>query len=102
METKKTYIERFLNEPVAVLCVRYKYRGIVSEVGEDFVVLSNAFAVISGDSATSETIQREDTVPSDLMISLDAIESICQPVWCFNGYDKAKIKLIKKEKSNGK
>lgn len=98
MKTKKTYLEKFLNQPIAIFCVRYKYRGIISEVGEDFIILSNPFAVISGDSSTSDTIQREDAVPSDLMVSLDAVESACQPVWCFIGYEKTNKKGVTNEK----
>lgn len=37
--------EKFMGEPVAVLCMRYWYRGRLAEVGEDFIVLTEAKAI---------------------------------------------------------
>ena len=89
---KRDYLLKFIGQPVAILCVRYKYRGIVREVGDDYCVLSNAFAVISGDASLAEAPMREDATISDLFISIDSIEIVHQPVWCFSGYKTSEVK----------
>jgi len=77
--------EEYLNKPLAILCARYWYRGIVSRVGKDFVVLSHVRAVEVTGPAAGNTPNTEDPVPSDMIISTGAIEQACQPLWCWHG-----------------
>ena len=87
-DTIADYIrEEYLNQPLAILCARYWYRGIVSQVGSDFIVLSYPRAVeVTGPSRGSKP-QTEDPIPSDLMITIGSIEQICQPFWCWDGIE---------------
>jgi hypothetical protein len=78
---------QFLGQPVAILCARYNYRGILSHVGEDCVVLAQARAVETSGSASQETPTTEDPVGSSIVISMGAIEIIYQPRWCFAPLD---------------
>jgi hypothetical protein len=74
---------KYVGQPLAVLCARYWYRGMVDEVGKDFITLSHVRAVEVTGPAASQTTQTEDQVPSDLTISLGAVEQFCQPFWCW-------------------
>ena len=76
--------ENYLNEPLAILCARYWYRGIVSDVGRDYVTLSHVRAVEVTGPAASDHPQTEDPVPSDMTISTGAIEQFCQPLWVWH------------------
>ena len=79
--------EHYLGQPLAILCARYWYRGIVSEVGRDYVTLSEVRAVEVTGPAANATPQTEDPVPSDMTISTGAIEQFCQPLWVWHGLD---------------
>lgn len=85
---KKKYLESKVGEAVFMNCARWGYRGIVVEAGDDGVVLSNPFMIFDSDSYTTQKVKEEYIIPSDLFISYDAIEIICQPVWAFFGYEK--------------
>jgi hypothetical protein len=75
--------EAYLDLPVAILCARYWYRGMLRVVGSDYIALSNVRAVeVTGPAATAFP-QTEDPVPSDMYISLNAVEQICQPFWAW-------------------
>jgi hypothetical protein len=84
-ETVRTFAriirEDYMNQPIAIWCARYTYRGIVKEVGEDFVTLSNPWAVEATGEAAGAVPTREDPIPSDLTISLGSVEQFCQPGW---------------------
>ena len=68
-------------QKVAVLCARYQYRGVLSEVHNDHIILANATAVeISGPSNT-EAPQTEDPIGGSVVIKTDAIEILYQPKW---------------------
>lgn len=82
------YLLKMMGEAVAILCVRYWYRGIVSYVGDGIVVLSNPFVVLSSENIASTKKGKEENIPSDLAISLEAIEQVCQPAWVWNDYEK--------------
>lgn len=89
-ETREEYFKRrYFNQPLAFLCFRFWYRGIVTQVGQGFIVLSNPFAIDNSGAATGETARREEPLPSDWYISLDAIEGCGQMVWTFKDYDKS-------------
>jgi hypothetical protein len=77
-------IAEYLDEPLAILCARYWYRGRVAEVGKDFVTLSEVRAVEVTGPAASDRPQTEDPVPSDLTVSVGAIEQFCQPLWVWH------------------
>jgi len=82
--------EKFMGEPVAVLCMRYWYRGRLAEVGEDFIVLTEAKAVEETGPASQAEPNQEDPIPSDILIKTMAIELICQPAWVWHGFTKGK------------
>ena len=96
----------YLDLPVAILCARYWYRGMLRVVGSDYIALSNVRAVeVTGPAATA-TPQTEDPVPSDMYISLNAVEQICQPFWAWPNmpieipkHIKAGIEKAAKEKA---
>ena len=69
-KTKADLMEQYLGKPLAILCVRYWYRGRVAEVGEDFVTLTDALAVERTGPASGEAAPTEDPIPSDLRRSL--------------------------------
>lgn len=77
-------------QPVALICARYTYRGVVRRVDETAVLLSNALAVEVSGRATGERPQESDVIPSDLLIAVPAIEIVFQPTWAFHGEDDAK------------
>jgi hypothetical protein len=76
--------EKYMGLPLAILCARYWYRGIVSETGRDYITLSHVRAVEVTGPASSPTPTTEDPVPSDLTISTGAIEQFCQPLWVWH------------------
>lgn len=90
--SKEAYLKRKMNEAVFIACARGWYRGIVREVGKDGVLLSNPYMIFEESSYTTEKPREEYPIPSDLFICLDAVEMVCQPTWCFYGYEK----LVKK------
>lgn len=88
--TKQQYLASKMNEAVFLNCARWGYRGIVKEVSADAVLLSNPFLIFDSDSYTSKEVKEEYSIPSDLLVALDALEIVCQPVWAFYGYDETK------------
>jgi len=86
-----------LGEPVAILCMRYWYRGFLVSVSEDLIVLSNAFAVEQTGPAANAQPQREDAIPCDVSINPNVIEIIIQPAWANHGYTKEQITDMKKQ-----
>lgn len=84
----KEKLKQYLDNPVAVMCIRYWFRGILKEVGEDYIVISNPYAVITTGKSSGKQPETEDAIPSDLFISMATIEIVCQPAWCFYGYGK--------------
>lgn len=88
----------YKGQPVAILCARYWYRGILADVGEDHVVLSNPRAVEVTGSAQQDRPEREDPIPSDLMIRIDFMEIVCQPTWVYHEMDE---KSVAKAKEGG-
>ena len=88
-------IEQYVGEPLAILCARYWYRGMVRKVGQDFVKLSDVRAVEVTGAATSLVPQTEDPVPSDMTISVGAIEQVCQPAWVWHEMPVSMPKEVK-------
>ena len=79
-----------------VVCERGYYRGIVEEVGDDGALFSHPAMIFEESSYTSEKPKEEYPIPSDLYVCFASIEMICQPTWCFYGYEN-----IKKTKAAG-
>lgn len=76
--------DQYKDQPLAILCARYWYRGIVVDTGRDYVTLSHVRAVEVTGPAASAQPQTEDPVPSDMTISTGAIEQFCQPLWVWH------------------
>ena len=81
VENVVDYYRLFLGQKVAVLCVRFQYRGIVSVVTPECLILSQATAVEDSGESMRETPEREDPIGGDICIKLDAIEIFYQPRW---------------------
>ena len=79
----KDDIIKFLGQKVAVLCARFQYRGILSEIGDDYLVLSYSTAVLQSGDATGPSPEAEDWIISDIRILFRMIELVYQPKWCF-------------------
>ena len=73
--------EKFIGQKVAVLCARYQYRGILSEVLKDCIVLANATSIEISGPSQSAAPQIEDSIGSSIFIKNDAIEILYQPKW---------------------
>ena len=81
-------LEGYVGQPLAVLCARFNYRGVLSVVGEDFLVLAQARAVESSGASSQERPSNEDPIGSSVVISLNAVELVYQPNWCFAPLDE--------------
>jgi len=81
-----------LGEPISVLCVRYWYRGVVREVGADFLVLDPAWAVSVTGAPTASQATTEDRLPGRLIVKTDFIEIVGQFTWTFAGIDQQEEK----------
>ena len=90
------FFGKYLGQPIAILCARYWYRGILQEIGADTIVLSNVRAVEQTGPSNNASPAQEDVVPSDMIISLDAMEQFCQPAWVWHEMDEA-VKRVKKD-----
>lgn len=71
----------------------------MNEVGEDHVVLINPRAVEVTGSAQQNRPEREDIIPSDLMVRTDFMEIVCQPNWVYHEMDKKAVEKSKEEKA---
>lgn len=77
----------YIGQPVAILCARFNYRGILSKVTDDCVILAQARAVESSGASNSERPNSEDPIGSSVIISLNAVELVYQPNWVFSSLD---------------
>lgn len=77
----------YIGQPIAILCARFNYRGILSKVTEDCVVLAQARAVESSGASSQDRPSNEDPIGSSVVISLNAVELVYQPNWCFASLD---------------
>ena len=76
-------LQDYLGQPVAVLCARFNYRGILSKVTDDCLILAQARAVESSGASSSDRPNSEDPIGSSVIISLNAVELVYQPNWVF-------------------
>jgi hypothetical protein len=73
--------KKFVGQKVAVLCARYQYRGILSEVGTDYLVLAMSTSVERSGISQAVRPEQEDVIGSSIIIKTDAIELFYQPNW---------------------
>jgi hypothetical protein len=85
---KREYFEKRKGEPVAILCSRYWWRGIIAEVGDNEVILADTYLIIETGKMDNVKAKTEEACGTDTMVSFDAIELCGQFPWCFEGYDK--------------
>ena len=76
------HLPLFMGQKIAFLCARYQYRGVLSAIGEDFVILSDATSVEISGASSRERPQTEDPLRSSAIVKLDAVEIISQTRWC--------------------
>jgi hypothetical protein len=81
-------LQQFVGQPIAVLCARFNYRGILSFVGDDHLVLAQARAVESSGASSQERPSNEDVIGSSVIISLNAIELCYWPNWAYASLDE--------------
>lgn len=74
-------LKEYLGQPIAILCARYWYRGILASSDEDHVVLTNARAVEVTGSSQQDHPDREDPIPSDVIVRTPFVEIVAQPSW---------------------
>ena len=74
-------MREYIGQPVAILCARFNYRGILSKVTDDCVILAQARAVESSGASNQERPNSEDPIGSSVIISLNAVELVYQPRW---------------------
>lgn len=94
-------LKQYEGQPVAILCARYWYRGVLKELGADYVLLKYPRAVEVTGSAQSERPEREDPIPSDLMIRIDFMEIVCQPTWVTHDLSEEDQKAWDERKERG-
>ncbi len=80
-------LTQFIGQPIAILCARFNYRGILSSVGKDHVVLAQARAVESSGASNQERPTTEDPIGSSVIISLNAIELLYWPNWAYSSLE---------------
>ena len=86
--TKKEYFESKKGEAMAILCSRYWWVGIISEAGENEVLLSYTFLIYETGKMDGSKAKSEEACGTDILISYDAIEVSGQFPWVFSNYDK--------------
>jgi hypothetical protein len=74
-------LSKKLGEKVAVLCTRYNYRGVLSGIGDSFLVLAHASAVERSGPCSGKQPVTEDPIQGTIFIKYDAIEIVFQPNW---------------------
>lgn len=79
----RSVAKQFIGQPVALLCARYQYRGILSEVNDECLILANARAVENSGENARQLPVAEDPINSSVVIKNDAVEILYQPNWCF-------------------
>lgn len=72
---------KYVGQKVAVICARYQYRGILSAVLKDSLVISNATSVEVSGASNQEAPQTEDPINGTVVVKSDAVEILYQPHW---------------------
>ena len=76
-------LKPLIGQKIAVLCARYHYRGVLSVVTQDCLVLANGISVEVSRRSRADHAETEDPTDSFIIIKHDAIEIVYQPNWCF-------------------
>jgi hypothetical protein len=82
------YLNDLVGQPLAVVCARYCYRGILEEYDDECLILNSPHAVEVTGSATEAVPHTEDKLPGKICIKLAFIELIFEPTWCSHGVEK--------------
>ena len=86
----KKYFEARKGEPIAILCARHWWRGIIADVQDDGVMLADTILVYETGKMDGATPKSDEACGTDTFLSYGAIELFGQFPWCFHGYDKKK------------
>jgi hypothetical protein len=86
-DTMRDTLSQFVGQPIAILCARFNYRGILSHVAQDHVILAQARAVESSGASSQERPSNEDSIGSSVIISLNAVELVYWPNWAYANLD---------------
>lgn len=73
--------KKFVGQKVSLICARYQYRGVLSEVTDDCVVLSDAVSVEQSGPAAGVRAVTEDPINGSVVIKNDAVEILYQPAF---------------------
>jgi len=79
-----TLLKKHVGEKVVIICARYQYWGVLSEVNDEAIVLAKAVAVESSGSAQADKPQTTDPIGSSIIVMLGAIETFYWPKWVNN------------------
>ena len=78
-------LSNYVGQKVAVLCNRYQYRGVFSQVIGDgldrVLVLANATAVEASGPSSGDTPNTEDPIGGSVLIPYQMVELVYQPNW---------------------
>ena len=83
IENFEDYAKNYVGQKVAVLCARYQYRGKLTKVTSDCILLANARSVEISGPSNSDHPEREDNIDGTIAIKNDAIELFYQPQWVY-------------------
>ena len=73
----------YTGQPIAVLCSGSWYRGVLKEVGTDYIILDPARAVAQTGPFNAEKPAVESAIASAAIVSAANVELVCQPAWAW-------------------
>ena len=77
-------LSKHIGEKVVLICARYQYWGVLSEISENSLVLANTVVVESSGSAQGDAPQTVDPIGSSIVVMLGAVECFYWPKWVNN------------------
>lgn len=80
-------LKEYLGKPIAVLCQKYVYRGILAKVNDDSIILSKAKQVETSGASKGSAPEKEENCGDSLMVWIRSIELVFQPNWCLAPLD---------------
>ena len=83
IESAVDVFRQYTGQKIAIIACRYQYRGFLSKVLKDCILLTNAVSVEVSGSSLSDTATTEDIIGSTIIVMLDAIELFYQPNWVY-------------------
>ena len=84
MTDLKDVLQEYIGSHVAVLCARFNYMGILSSVGQGYLILAQAHAVEESGPSNNDAPVTADNIGSSIIISFAAVEIVFQPNWVFS------------------